>query len=440
MSDYLKRPGLLNESSRDNDFFDFSEHAENLHKNMSSGKGPTVTMLVGAYGAGKSVLLNEVKKITDKSQVKHSPTWVFFECWQYPDKRDLWEGLILEVVEAIKGPPERKKLQEAYSDLPRWGTEIAKLLGSTKSAIGTILAVSVVVFLALSIEDDLLSNLLVSIIAATVIITLTGIELLIRPESKSSISRLNDYKDELENALKKHNSTLYIVLEDVDRAQELGVRFFETVSHFIKSARLKNKDIKIIVPVSEDKDNNELNKAMEKVSDNILYFAPAYTATNFLQEVFTERFLDTSTKELLTGTIDPLIKSRISVRKMKQILRNAIAKHERLLTSDFDSKLEICIAVEFSKYMPMEYGSSTLFSNVRNGYKHIPLFNWGVAKGYINDIPDDDHVEIRARDNLKKSSERFAEIRHSDTDSGTRSSKPIYSRDYLISKTYFDDL
>lgn len=440
MNDHLKRPELLNEANREFDFFDFNTYAKNLHKSLRSSVGPAVTLLIGGYGTGKSVLLNEVKKISDQSQAKHKPKWVFFECWQYPDKRDLWEGLILETVEGVKGESQRKKMQATYSDIPSWRSGVADFLKDIRSAIASIIAIALLSFLILTINNEFITNLLISLLAATFVVLLAAAEFTLRPESKSTISRLSDYKDELEKALKDHRGTLYIVLEDVDRAGELGVRFFETVSHFIKSAALKQKSIKIIVPISDDT-NKELVSSADKVSDNILNFKPRYDVEQFLTEVFTSDFLDPATKQMLISTINPLLGRHINIRKMKHTLRNAVTKYKRLQSADFKPHLAICIAVELSKYMKAGIGNSTLYSQAANQYKHQPLFEWATQKGLINTSTDDPEKEIDPRDYFKRSLDTFDGIRHTDNSSnGIRRRKPVYYREYFISRVYFDDL
>ena len=120
MEEIFKNPELLKESNRDFDFFSFEEYAKNLHNNLKSNTFPAVTTLVGEYGTGKSVLLNEVKKLTDESTAKNKPKWVFFECWQYPDKKDLWEALILDLVEQIDGEKKRNQMLSSYSNIESW--------------------------------------------------------------------------------------------------------------------------------------------------------------------------------------------------------------------------------------------------------------------------------------------------------------------------------
>ncbi|HRN90062.1 MAG TPA: P-loop NTPase fold protein [Candidatus Saccharibacteria bacterium] len=443
MKDIIKSPELLKESNRDFDFFSFDKYAKNLHNNLKSNTTPTVTTLVGAYGTGKSVLLNEVKKLTDESKAKNKPKWVFFECWQYPDKRDLWEALILELVAKIDG----KELDETanpYSDMSGWRDKLTDFLNNAGGAVVSLIGLAIVYWLVFSTENDEVKSVLLAVTTAAALVLLASIQVFVKPQAKSAVSRLSDYKDELESTLLKHDGALYIVLEDVDRAGELGRRFFETVSHFVKEDKFTKKNIKVIVPVADidGNDRKSLHDSIDKASDNILYFKPAFNCEKFITEVFSDEFLDEPTKQLLASTINPLVGRSINVRKMKHLLRNSIVKHKRLLSKDFDSRLEICIAVEFSKHMSSSFSSTTtLYSQAGNHYEHKPLYDWAKAKSLlVLESDDPENKEIDAQSHFKQSSEIFADIRHQDMSTNSRRHAPIYRREFLISKAYFDDL
>ena len=442
MSDILKRPELLKEANREFDFFSFDEYARSLHNNLKSTTTPSVTALVGKYGSGKSVLLNEVRKLTEESKAKNKARWVFFECWQYPDKRDLWEALILELVADING----KKLDQEvnpYSDITGWRDELSGFLRSTSGALATLAGLVIVYWLIFSKADDKAKELLLALSTSLVLILLASVQTLIKPQDKSAVSRLEDYKQELEKVLLQHNGPLYIVLEDVDRAGELGSRFFETVSHFVKESKFSKKNIKVIVPVADvDGDNKLLRDSIDKASDNILYFNPSFNCDKFITELFSDDFLTETTKQLLTSTINPLIGRDVSIRKMKHLLRNALIKHKRLRSKEFSASLEMCIAVEFSKYMQDSLGGQSIYAHSHSKYEHRPLYQWCLQNSIIDLGEAEPEKAIDPRDHFKKSDDIFPDIRLNDVRNiGTnRGSKPLYYREYLISRAYFDDL
>lgn len=444
MKDIIKNPELLKESNRDFDFFDFEKYTKSLLKSLKAYSSPTVTTLIGGYGTGKSVLLNEVRKLSLQSKAKPPAKWVFFECWQYPDKRDLWEALILELVEQIDGKKKRDEMLRSYSDISTWRDSLAGYLHNTGAAIATILGITAVMWLTLSTADDNIRNLLISLATGFILVLIASIEFLAKPESKSAVSRLSDYKAELETTLENHKGTLYIVLEDVDRAGELGRRFFETVSHFIKDEMFLKNDIKVVVPIADidDSKNKALRDSIDKASDNILHFNPRYNADGFIGQVFTENFLDEPTRQMLSATINPYLGRNVSVRKMKHILRNAIVKYQRLRGEEFDADLAICIAVEFSKYMNGSYGGSTLYSQAANSYEHKPLFEWASRKQLLNREPDDpETTEVKLRNHFKKSDEIFSGVKYEDSTSDMRrGAHNIVNRVFLLSRAYFDDL
>lgn len=441
MKDIVKNPELLKESNRDFDFFDFSIYAKNLLKSLKAYSTPTVTTIIGGYGTGKSVLLNEVRKLTTQSKTKYPAKWVFFECWQYPDKRDLWEALILELVEQINGKEKRNQMLHSYSDIGTWRDWMARYLNKTGAAIASIVAVSIIMWF---IADDNVRAPLVPIATAFILVLVASIELLTKPESKSTVSRLSDYKSELEKTLKNHKGSLYIVLEDVDRAGELGRRFFETVSHFVKDDMFLRKDIKVVVPIADidDNKNKALRDSVDKASDNVLHFNPRYNADEFIEEVFDASFLDEPTRQLLSSIIHPLLGRSVSVRKMKHILRNAIVKYQRLHSEEFEAYLAICIAVEFSKHMNGPYGSSTLYEHAANKYDHRPLFEWASQNKMINTEPEDPTItHVIPQDYFKKSDDIFPGVRYEDMNTNSRTGgKEIVNRVYLLSRSYFEDL
>lgn len=444
MKDIIKNPELLKESNREFDFFDFTKYAKNLLKSLKAYSSPTVTTIIGGYGTGKSVLLNEVRKLSVQSKNKHPAKWVFFECWQYPDKRDLWEALILELVEQIDGKKKRDEMLRSYSDIKTWRDGLVEHLANTKVAISTAAGIAFVTWITLQL-DDAARNILISIITALILVLLASIEFIVKPESKSSVSRLSDYKSELEATLKNHEGSLYIVLEDVDRAGELGRRFFETVSHFVKDDMFLGKDIKVVVPIADidDTKNKALRDSIDKASDNILHFNPRYSVDRFVKEVFTESFLDEPTRQMLSATITPLLGRDISVRKMKHILRNAMIKYRRLRAKDFEANLAICIAIEFSKYMNGPYsGGSTLYSQAAHNYGHKPLFEWATQKQLIKLESDDpDTTVVHPQERFRKSEDNFPGIRYEDLDTSSRTGgKRIINRVYLLSFVYFEDL
>lgn len=440
MNKLVKRPELLKESNRDFDFFSFDKYARNLHNNLKSNNTPTVTTLVGEYGTGKSVLLNEVKKLTDESKSKTTPKWVFFECWQYPDKRDLWEALILELVAEIDGK-ELDKAANPYSDIGGWRNKLAEFLSNAGGAIGTLVGLAIVYWLVFSSQNEDAKKILLATTTAGALLLLASIQVFVKPQAKSSVSRLSDYKQELESVLLKYDGAIYIVLEDVDRAGELGRRFFETVSHFVKEGKFSKKNIKVIVPVADidDKNNKSLRDSIDKASDNILYFKPSFNCDSFITEVFDKEFLDDSTKKLIVSMINPLVGRGISVRKMKHLLRNAIVKHNRLLSKEFESKLAICIAVEFSKHMQTSYGGDVLYGQ-RNNFGHKQLYEWAKQNNLLALTTDEPDKELELRDFFVVSDETFADIEYRDSPTNMRRSAPIFNREFLISKAYFDDL
>lgn len=64
--------------------------------------------LIGGFGLGKSVFLNEVRK---KSEEKGN-FWVQFDAWKFPERKDLWEGFVLEFARQLSPGAFKKTLAE----------------------------------------------------------------------------------------------------------------------------------------------------------------------------------------------------------------------------------------------------------------------------------------------------------------------------------------
>lgn len=441
MSNPIKNASLLQETNRDFDFFDFEQSSKNLYSILQSNDKPSVTALIGGYGTGKSVLLNETRKLSDTRSRGKSPKWVVFECWQYPDKNDLWEGFIVELVRAIGGDEKSRKMQMSYSAVGSWRDWLAKYTNKTGVAIATL--VGAIVCLLLIGNDDLRREI-TPLLTAFIVVLFASVELLVRPDSKSNVSRLSDYKNELMGILTDYKGLLYVVLEDVDRAGDQGGRFFEAVSHFVRDDELKNSNIKLIVPIADTKQTNNtaLRNSIEKASDNILYFKPSYDSSTFLSEVFTSEFLDKPTMELLRAIINLTLRS-ISIRDMKHILRNAVAKYNRLKRKIVEPSLTMCIAVEFFKRTSGQHGDRTIYEEAMSGssFKHDALYSWAEQKGLLSLKSSDETKEIRSDGQFMRSSELFLDIQPEDVNTHTSTGgKMIHNRRFLISRAYFDDL
>lgn len=441
MEAQIKNFRLLNEANRNHDFFNFAEQASNLSKVLRKSTTPAVIAIVGRYGSGKSVLINETKKTTNAYKAFSEAKWVIFECWQYPDKRDLWEAFLLELVEDIDGSSKRRSMERAFSDVTGWRGRVEKYLADIKTAAATILGITTIFYIAWASNNEV-KGLLISLISAALLVAFASIELLIKPQSLSKVSRLSDYKSQLEHTLKDHPHPLFIVLEDVDRADELGRKFLETVSHFFRSDIFADKKIYTIVPVSDFSNGRAqaLQDTIEKSSDNILYFEPSYSCSAFLSEIFTSEFLDDATLKMLTTTIDPLIKQSVSIRQVKHTLRNAILKYKRIRSTDFNPRLEICIAVEFSKHMKVDAGG-ILYSSNRNHYDHQPLFIWASEKSMILTTTDDRDKFIQPYNYFMVRDDKFSGIVYQDVATASFSgNQRIHNRTYQISTEYFRDL
>lgn len=424
----VKKPELLEEANREYDLFNFDDYAKNLYNNLSLNNSPTVTVLVGEHGTGKTVLLNKVK------QLAKDGLWINFECWQYPDKRDLWEALILSLL-----PDKKYKMFSNKNQFLDNKTTVEKMVDFLKSSLvghNSIenLLLIIIVYSYTRIKHGIFLSLTIFVILIIINLSSTVIKL----KSKSSVSRLEEYKKDLKKTLLKCKKPLYIVLEDMDRAGDLGGQFFETVSHFLKHSDFSDVDIKVIVPIAnyDKKKDQSLVSRIEKASDNIFYFNPTLNYDYFISELFSEDFLDEHTKVLLEKTLDPLTKNNIvTIRQVKHLLRNAIIKHNRLLNSGYGSYLAICIAIEFSQYRPKIGGTLSSTMQIKSGsYSHYtPLNDW-ISKTI--QVPVEQNVIISQT--IFIISEGIKEVEHIGDIKSHHNSK-TFTRKYGVPEVFFKD-
>lgn len=77
-----------------------------------------VTALIGSYGSGKSTALyNLQNKDKDKDHI-----WFQFDAWRYPERKGLWDGLIIELAKQIGTSKKTlRKVDGNKSLLGKWG-------------------------------------------------------------------------------------------------------------------------------------------------------------------------------------------------------------------------------------------------------------------------------------------------------------------------------
>jgi predicted KAP-like P-loop ATPase len=109
MSGFIKDTKLIEEDFRVDDLLDFSNEVERLNKLIKNISTSGLIGYVGKFGSGKSTTIFQMqKKYSDDKTVK----WFYFDAWKYPERKDLWEGFVLDIADQVE---KRKQIQKKIS-------------------------------------------------------------------------------------------------------------------------------------------------------------------------------------------------------------------------------------------------------------------------------------------------------------------------------------
>jgi energy-coupling factor transporter ATP-binding protein EcfA2 len=89
---FIKNYDLIQETSHVDDLLDFSKSVSAFSKRLESIGRPAIIGLVGRFGSGKSTMLYQINRLREQEE-----TWVNFDAWKYPERKDLWEGFVLDL-------------------------------------------------------------------------------------------------------------------------------------------------------------------------------------------------------------------------------------------------------------------------------------------------------------------------------------------------------
>ena len=108
---FIKNEELLEERVTDNDFLNIDASVTILSEKMSASNKHIVIGVVGEYGIGKSTLISNVRKVHKDKDEK----WIHFDAWQFPDRKELWDGLVLETARELNKLNEVKRKVEGVT-------------------------------------------------------------------------------------------------------------------------------------------------------------------------------------------------------------------------------------------------------------------------------------------------------------------------------------
>ena len=296
-----------------------------LQTELNQIEDSSVIALVGGYGTGKSTTLYNIQsQDTDQDH-----RWFQFDAWRYPERKGLWDGLILELAKQIG--VERKaarKIDGNKSLIGKWGgivTELFSQFGDSlpEVEINKINLDPKVTTGAAKISDK--------------VSTIFG---------KSPAKRAYEMERILADViLSVKEDIIYLIVEDVDRSGTDGIHFLETLNYFIKNndqLEKSKKKIIVIAPIS-DRAYEENRESLYKCVDLFMEYSPVIKSSKaFVRQVFTDealgKLLDDEMLYLdnIESFINALLETKafqVNVRKIKLIIRHTAQKYMEMSSS-----------------------------------------------------------------------------------------------------------
>ncbi len=421
---FIKNPDLLKETEQVKDLLGFGKIIKGFRNYLNNIKGNAIVGLIGPFGVGKSTMLHQLQE-EDEEKHEKNIKWVKFDAWKYPDKKDLWEGFIFDFIRASNN--KKLKLITTFQLL---------YLAITVLGISVLISIVKGSFDLIPLFTEIINNFrhgsILSRILYSVIYFITGFVVgrfgrylveewksdpkIIQLAFKALIStlhinnakRVDDYHKILENHINtdpnlKNIETIYVVIEDVDRSQDSGIFFLETLSYFLKKYKL-NKQIIVIAPINtnylsrhnpnHDKDEEVYLKSLDYTFN---FDTSDIDFTDFIQEIFDLEQIDTNT-ELVIDHLQYLFRDvaindnhgKMSIRKLKLLIREANKLYQSVFITKKDGKE---IEEESKKYVDIRIWLAFYFA------KHT--YNIKLNKSILSGFKSKTHYEGKKLDRLE---------------------------------------
>jgi predicted SnoaL-like aldol condensation-catalyzing enzyme len=319
---FIKDDLLIREDSKIDDLFNLSLYRDRVSKKVLNLPNCSILAIKGPFGCGKSTLIHQIQKNSDSEKY----TWINFDAWKYPERKEMWEGLILDaasqlgdrksVVRKIEGKSSKSKVVDIVTDI-----------------IGAISEIS-----GLDIVDKFID--------------------IFKASPAKRIFELQMIFCEL---LSRQKKNIIFVIEDIDRSGGQGIFFLETLNQFLKDNESKfEKKIVAVVLISDESYKKDYNSYIKSV-DYFENFNPSdLEFKTFVEAVFIEAFFSgegrfrdnriawtgATRKSQIISFLESLIKEypKTSLRTIKMIIRKAEMsfRHQQELGLDPDLRVTLC--------------------------------------------------------------------------------------------------
>ncbi len=335
MSGFIKDKDLLEENHKIQDLLNFSNEVDRLYDLVEQALHSSMVGYVGKFGSGKSTTLFQLQKRYEEDK---SVKWFEFDAWKYPERKDLWEGFVLDIADQLGGKEKTKKELDGN--------------GPQNKTIGAVAGIAQSLSLVSAGVSSIVSNLL-------------------KVFEKQPIERVFEIQDLLTSIFREiEEKTIFIVVEDIDRSGDAGVYFLETLRQFIKNNTLDKKVI-VLVPIGEQVFNESPRHrdSYRKVLDYIEYFeVQNIKFSNFVDAVFDPEAFGYSGDVVVMGEQTPLwekylldwfrlsTEQNLTIREIKSIIRHANASFITLINLGYTPNPHIVMSMQLLNFIKTEGG------------------------------------------------------------------------------------
>lgn len=336
---FIQKNDELDEKSQVPDSLGIGRIFKGFTNKIFSIEKPSIVALVGPFGSGKSTMLHQIMVEQSGKEI-----WFEFDAWKYPDRKDLWEGFVLDLAKSTS-PLEFSKAEKAIA-------------GKQSDDIRTLV-------LTLSRIPGLAS--------------LEGLNHFLQT---SPAKRVDDIQKILKDLIQKIEKDLFIILEDIDRSGDSGIFFLETLKQFLRTSDLSKKII-IIVPIA----NESYYKNIDSYAKCVDYFdffekfeikLDAFVNKVFDDKLFSGKYirpgdstewdghiLKSQTISFLEGIL--LEMPGMNMRKLKLIIRKANLVFKNQTSDDQDPDFRVTLCIEACKYFKVSESSDlSYFEDFKN--------------------------------------------------------------------------
>lgn len=340
-----------------------------LKSSLDKVQHSAVIAVVGDYGTGKSTALYNIQN--DDVDNK----WLQFDAWRYPERKGLWDGLIIEVAKQLgQDKKATRKIDGNKSLFGKWGG----ILGETFSQFGEHLP---------KVEVDKI-EVDPAIAEKAAKITQKAQEIF----GKSPVKRVYELERIFADILVSiKEDTIYLVVEDVDRSGSDGLNFLETLNFFIKNneqIKASGKKIIVIAPIATG-NYEEAKDSYHKCVDIAFHFVPKVkSAKDFLRQVLTDEALGGENHPYLDNLEAFVIglfekdSYGMNIRKLKAIIRQTAIKYETMREIYENVDWRAVLAFEAMKEAKAD-GSTNYTVFQRNVLGHSQLSEKNIFTGLL---------------------------------------------------------